>query len=247
MNGEGHFMPMRRAFGLFVLLVLAGAGCAAQGPYRQGEKATERFVADPTLCPELTTPSSFSLSMAYVEIDEQGAFQDRSQVERALAVVGEGKKPKYVVVFVHGWFHNAAADDLNVRHFKCALNNLQSIDDNAGEEVVGIYVGWRGLSWSLPVIQYATFWDRKNTSEEVGRGSLVEFLMRLEGVVKPTPATPNKLMVVGHSFGASVVFNAIGHILLARFILDADAHPCAVQAGPGLGLRRPRRAGESGH
>jgi len=233
-------MPMRRSLGLFVLLVLVVAGCAAQGPYRQGEHATERFVADPALCPELTTPSSFSLSMAYVEIDEQGAFQDRSQVERALALMGEGKQPKYVVVFVHGWFHNAAADDLNVRRFKCALNNLQSIEDNAIEEVVGIYVGWRGRSWLLPVIQYATFWDRKNTSEEVGRGSLVEFLMRLEGAVKPTPDTLNKLMVVGHSFGASVIFNAIGHILLARFILDAERlasatpTPIHAQSKPGL-------------
>ena len=232
-------MPMRRALGLMVF-VLAVAGCAAQGPYRRGEQAIEQFVADPALCPELKAPSSFRIPVAYLEIDEQGAFQDRSQVERALALVGEGRKPKYVVVFVHGWFHNAGADDPNVQRFKCALNNLQSIDDNAGEEVVGIYVGWRGESWSIPVVRYATFWDRKNTSDEVGRGSLVEFLMRLEGAVKPTPDTPNKLMVVGHSFGASVVFNSIGQILLARFILDAERlasatpTPRHAQSKPGL-------------
>jgi hypothetical protein len=50
----------------------------------------------------------------------------------------------------------------------------------------------------------------------------VEFLTRLERVVKPTPESPNKLMLVGHSFGASVVFNAIGQILMARFLLDAE-------------------------
>jgi hypothetical protein len=226
--------------GLIVLLILAGAGCAATGPYRRGEDATERFMADRALCPELTIPSSFLIPVAYVEIDEQGTFQDRSQAERALALVAKGEKPKYVVVFVHGWFHSAEPDDLNVRRFKCALNNLQGIDDNASEEVVGIYVGWRGRSWSLPGIEYATFWDRKNTSDEVGRGSLVEFLMRLEGAVKPTPETPSKLMVVGHSFGASVVFNSIGQILLARFILDAErlasAKPTPVhaQSKPGL-------------
>src|SRR6266516_6547295 len=167
-------MAMRRALGLMVF-VLAVAGCAAQGPYRRGEQAIEQFVADPALCPELKAPSSLRIPVAYLEIDEQGAFQDRSQVERALALVGEGRKPKYVVVFVHGWFHNAGADDPNVQRFKCALNNLQSIDDNAGEEVVGIYVGWRGESWSLPLVRYATFWDRKNTSDEVGRGSLEFF------------------------------------------------------------------------
>src|SRR3989442_1417312 len=232
-------MSTTRSLGL-ISLVLAVAGCAAQGPYRRGEQATERFVADPTLCPALKAPSSFRIPLAYVEIDEQGAFQDRSQVERALALVGGGTKPKYVVVFAHGWFHNASGDDPNVQLFKCALNNLQAIDDNAGEDVVGIYVGWRGESWSLPLVRYATFWDRKNTSDEVGRGSLVEFLMRLEGAVKPTPDTPNKRMVVGHSFGASVVFNSIGQILLARFILDAERlasakpTPRHAQSKPGL-------------
>jgi len=58
--------------------------------------------------------------------------------------------------------------------------------------------------------------------------------------VKPTPDAPNKLMVVGHSFGASVVFNSIGQILLARFILDAERlastgpNPIHAQSKPGL-------------
>jgi len=224
----------------FAIVILTVSACAGQGPYRRGDLATERFMADPTLCPELNATSSWLIPVAYVEIDEQGAFQDRGQVDRALALVREGEKPKYVVVFVHGWFHNADADDLNVQRFKCALNNLQSINDNAGEEVIGIFVGWRGESWSLPLIKYATFWDRKNTSEEIGRGALVEFFMRLEGAVKPTPDTPNKLMIVGHSFGASVVFNSIGQILLARFVLDAEKlasatpTPTHAQSKPGL-------------
>jgi hypothetical protein len=47
-------------------------------------------------------------------------------------------------------------------------------------------------------------------------------------------------MVVGHSFGASVVFNSIGQILLARFLLDAEKlvsdqpTPTHAQSKPGL-------------
>src|SRR5262245_59109947 len=222
------------------IVVVAIVGCATKDPYRPGKMATERFVADPATCPKLQAPSQFHIPVAYVEIDEQGAFQDRSQVDQALALVSEGQKPKYVVVFVHGWFHNAAVDDPNVQQFKCALNNLQSIADNVGEDIVGIYIGWRGRSWTIPVVEYATFWDRKNRSDEVRRGSRVEFLMRLEGTVKPTPDSQNKLMVVGHSFGASVVFNSIGQILLARFLLDAEKlasdkpTPTHAQSKPGL-------------
>jgi pimeloyl-ACP methyl ester carboxylesterase len=227
---------------VLVMFAIALSGCAGQGPYRVRDDAVEYFPADTSRCPKLQTRSPLRIPIAYIEIDEQGAFhhQERDQVQRALTLVAEGTRPKYVVVFVHGWFHSAAKDDANVAAFKSALNYLQCIDDNAGEEVVGIYVGWRGESWTLPVLRFATFWDRKNTSEEIGRGSLVEFLMRLEATVKPNPVSLNKLMVVGHSFGASVVFNSIGQILLARFLLDAEKlasvepRPSHAQTKPGL-------------
>jgi len=106
------------------LVALAALGCAPQGPYRPDTTATGKFVADPQLCPELKSPSTHEITVAYVEIDEQGYFQDRGQVERAPELVAATGKPKYVVVFVHGWFHNAALTDKNVERFKCALNNL---------------------------------------------------------------------------------------------------------------------------
>jgi hypothetical protein len=138
-------------------LLLGTLGCATQAPYRTGTAAGELVMADHGLCPELTRVSSHRISVSYVEIDEQGYFQDRGQLDRALEAVARAGKPKYVVVFVHGWFHSAAPADENVQRFKCALDNLQSIDSNAGEEVVGVYVGWRGASWTVPGLKYATF------------------------------------------------------------------------------------------
>jgi len=206
----------------------------------------EYVAADFSPCPGSQSSSTRRIPIAYVEIDEQGYFHDqaRGQLERALALVREEGNPKYVMVFVHGWFHNASPTDENVRRFKCALHTLQGIDGNAGEDVIGIYIGWRGESLQVPLLRYLTFWDRKNTSEEIGRGSFVELLTRLERTVKPTPDSRNKLMLVGHSFGASVVFNSIGQILLQRFLLDAerlasampDAQPAPAhsQSKPGL-------------
>jgi pimeloyl-ACP methyl ester carboxylesterase len=227
---------------LVIFMITLVVGCAGRGPYRTGPASVETIVADTPLCPERSEPARHTARVAYVEIDEQGYFQDRGQVDRALAVVREGDKPKYVVVFVHGWFHNAGLEDENVRRFKCALANLQNIDGNTGEDVVGVYVGWRGASWTLPMLRYLTFWDRKNTSDEIGRGSLVEFLTRLERAAKPDPASVNKLMVVGHSFGASVVFNAIGQILMERFVIDAEK--LAAERGAVGGRRMPARAAQ---
>ena len=201
-------------------LILGILGCAPKEAYRIGSAASETVSADPKLCPELKEASPHKIPVAYVEIDEQGDFQNRDQVKHALGIVAKPGKPKYVVVFVHGWFHSAGTTDDNVKRFKCALNNIQSIEGNADEEVIGVYVGWRGASWTLPGIKFVTFWDRKNTSDEIGRGSLVEFLTRLEQTVKPPEDNRNKLMLVGHSFGASVVFNSIAPILMERFLLD---------------------------
>jgi hypothetical protein len=234
---------------LLPLVLLSGLiiGCAPQGPYRTTPNSVENVAADPGLCDGLQSVSRFGIPIGYVEIDEQGYFQDRGQIDRAIDLIRNDQRRKYVVVYVHGWFHNAAETDDNVKRFKCALNNLQGIDGNSEEQVIGIYVGWRGLSWRLPLLRYLTFWERKNTSEEIGRGSLVEFLMRLERIVKPDADSPNKLMLVGHSFGASAVFNSIGQIILARFLLDAEkllaeeqpqqaaqAKPTHSQSRPGL-------------
>src|SRR5258706_379319 len=39
-----------------------------------------------------------------------------------------------------------------------------------------------------------------------------------ERAVKPTPDSPNRLTLVGHSFGASVVFNALAQLSMQRFM-----------------------------
>ena len=222
---------------LLAALVLLITGCTQNAAYRAGDKSHETVRVDGALCKGLATAAD--IPVGYVEIDEQGYFHDRSQVAAALDLVKATSTLTYVVVFVHGWFHDASPDDENVALFKCALGGLQGIAGGDKERVVGIYVGWRGKSLSVPGLQFTTFWDRKNTSEEVGRGSLVEFLMRLEAAVKPDPESRNKLMLVGHSFGASVVFNSLSQIMLARFLLDAEKlasgqGPRHAQSKPGL-------------
>lgn len=155
----------------------------------------------------------------YVEIDEQGILHDRAAAEDALAFAAAapsaGTRIAYVVVFIHGWHHNAAPGDSNVQAFHRALASVRRWRPDA--DVRGIYVGWRGSSFPVPLLRYLTFWERKNTSDEIGRGGLLEFLLRLERSVKP-PASKNRLVLIGHSFGASVAFNALAHVYMQRFV-----------------------------
>lgn len=168
----------------------------------------------------VTKPVPFSMN--FVEIDEQGMLASRAQAEAAIAHASQDEPDgSYVVVFVHGWHHNASSTDGNVQGFYDAL--ALSSRWNKRRKIKGIYIGWRGDSLPVPGLRYITFWDRKNTSDEVGRGGLVEFLLRIESAVKNGSNGRNKLLLVGHSFGASVAFNSLAHTYLQRLLDGAHS------------------------
>jgi hypothetical protein len=171
---------------------------------------------------QVAVGSPVPFTMNFVEIDEQGMLADRRQVEDAITHAATDEPDgSYVVVFVHGWHHDAGTTSGNVRGFYDALALASRW--NKKRKIKGIYIGWRGESLALPGLNYLTFWERKNTSDEVGRGGLLEFLLRLERVVKDGSNGRNRLVVVGHSFGASVTFNALAHTYLQRFLDGAHS------------------------
>jgi pimeloyl-ACP methyl ester carboxylesterase len=234
---------------VLLLLALGLAGCAT-GPHRLAENsAAPCDIGEPVVDSAQDPPQRWERrrtgcshawavryagiqgrhSVNYIEIDEQGVLRSRAAAEETLRYAntpGAGGKPVYLVVFIHGWHHDAAADDDNVQGFHNALASVSRW--NPDREVRGVVIGWRGKAWSWYLVRYLTFWDRKNTSEEVGRGGLLEFLLRLELAVKG-PANPqrddNRLVLVGHSFGASVAFNALAHVFLERFLGAVHAPP----------------------
>jgi hypothetical protein len=206
-----------------VLLTLVLCACAPVDPYRvsnDGYANTCEYRA-PGDCPAaslLRNEAPAPYKLAFVEIDEQGYFADRAQAEAAIAMASEkpARGRAYVVVFIHGWHHNAGPDDENVHKFHDALRLISSWRPN--DTVRGVYIGWRGDSIAIKGVRFITFWDRKNTSDEVGRGSLYEFLLRLEHSVKAPGSVDSRLVLIGHSFGASVAFNSLAQLYMQRFI-----------------------------
>ena len=153
-----------------------------------------------------------------------------------------------LVVFVHGWHHNAGANDTNVRGFRALLGSLvQDVHVLAGENkkgrrVVGLYVGWRGESVTSPGLNYLTFWDRKNTAERVSQGSVRELFAKLDafhdrnGDDKGSKGV--RMITIGHSFGGLVAFEALS----SEFLRDAARYRTT---GPGGG-ERPKQLSRFG-
>ncbi len=169
--------------------------------------------------------------LGFAEFDDQGAFWARDQVldkpDNLLTRLEEGiaNEDMLLVVFVHGWKNNASYSNGNVKTFRKVLEQLQEDEiANTGfaepRRVVGIYVGWRGLSLYGWVLNQLTFWDRKNTAEKVGHGAVTDLLRHIELLrsKRETDHPNDRLITVGHSFGGAIVHSALSQIITDRFI-----------------------------
>ena len=217
-------MPLKKIaqpwlIGLGILAILSA--CTAQDFYRTEVTDTPcELNCDKA---NLIKQTENDYTLGFVELDDQGQFYDHGQVDALIKLLKNEKNPQYVTLFVHGWHHNASDNDFNVRRFKESLKELKK--SNPSYKVIGIYVGWRGETLSIPLLRMMTFWDRKIVSEEVGRNALLDFLLRLESAVKPDSKSNNRLLTIGHSLGASVLFNALHQVLLQRLIQPENTSP----------------------
>ena len=138
-------------------------------------------------------------TMFFVELDEQGRFYDPKQFQAIVNFLSDNKETDMsIVTFVHGWRHNAEYRDRNVQLARdtlifTALGEAPKPHPNPSGEprkVVGIYVGWRGLSnsaganvrddWSVAdAWEVISVWDRKNTAQNVAVGSARELFSML--------------------------------------------------------------------
>ena len=200
--------------------------------------------------PDVESALSFSpeepYDFAYVEFSEHGNLFDRSLFKELLRRIEENQShgPTAVVVFVHGWHHNAAPDRGNVRDFKALLAKIAERGSGpfASHRVIGVYVGWRGELIDLPGLRHVTFWDRKSAAEEIARGGVTEVLLRLErlsrcgsslGPCRAAEEAANRLLIIGHSFGGAIVFSALSEVIAERLINAKHQEDAACADEPG--------------
>jgi alpha-beta hydrolase superfamily lysophospholipase len=242
-----------------VAIALATLMCACTSlvPYRTIEaNATLDCGANsdgqvPRDCRERVLERAPSYDLMFVEFDDQGlqfpserfgkpaAFQIESAIERLKLLAAEHKGLS-VVVFVHGWNHNASSDDDNVKNFRRLLHNAALIEraDSSGYRVVGLYVAWRGLSSTLGPLKYLSFWTRKSAALHVAQGSSRELFSRLRGFKcaqnakaglpgcneTASGARPKvQTLMIGHSFGGLVLFNAVSGALIESLTHAQDS------------------------
>jgi hypothetical protein len=236
---------------LVLCLVLAFiSGCTHNRPYRFDFNPHDptQPSSDPTNAVIEATPD---YKLGFVEFDDQGWFGNLKQkivVEKLIrdecAIGTPHESATIMVLFVHGWKHNAAFDDESVQTFRTVLKQFSDLELAFSEQekrtprkLIGIYGGWRGLSiksdyFPIPLGMEATFWSRKNAAQRVGGyGAMTELIMDLEELQRasnnslPANIPQTRLIIVGHSFGADAVYNAVSQIITERFIDTSKQSP----------------------
>lgn len=232
-------MYYNKTYSIFLLaLLFVLAGCSSNTPYR----------TNLNVCKPVTQTSCSSSAiihheanqadeyyLGFVEFDDQGQIRKRDQMQSVVNKFYDiaAQEDVLLITFVHGWHHNAASDDKNVKSFQKLLARISRVESQSTEQgnrparkVLGLYIGWRGESIEIPYVNDLTFWERKNTAENVGLMGVTEVLLKLEEIVnvkagmettEPKPLN-SRMVVIGHSFGGAVVFTALQQILSDRFI-----------------------------
>jgi hypothetical protein len=168
-------------------------------------------------------------SLSVIEFDDQGWYHDLAQRDALMRFLEEtGGEDLLIVVFVHGWKHNAAASDDNLRSFRALLSDARSSEDQreTSRRVLGVYLSWRGRSlYGNWLWMNASFWTRKSAAFRVAVGSVREVLAKLRAEQRQrnryTIDDPverrgqgTRLVLAGHSFGALILFSAVAENLI---------------------------------
>lgn len=208
-------MKMLRLLGLCLL-----SACTANAPLRND---TESTCANLMPCSDSYYEKHPNYEIGFVEYSERGndfaPARTQQLIERLKRYSDEG--PISMVVFIHGWKHNADREDGNVVSFSKALANLSKSGVLNKRKLVGVYVGWRGQSLHGLGSENVTYWDRKAVAEEVGRGGVTELLTQLEQIDRKDK---NFLVIVGHSFGGAITLSALHDQLVERLHNQQAGH-----------------------
>lgn len=208
-------------------------------------------------------PSSECVDEGYGLVEKE---PERGQLEAVLAhlrdSIQRGER-QYVVVWVHGWRHDARTGDANVTEFRSyAAQVARFLEDRVGADpssgrpsVTAIYMGWRGArtdenwlrhqrgivgQWVGDVLAWPTLFDRKPVSEAIGPAVVatlraVERTLGLEQPIDPRTGLPPKQANHMIVFAHSLGANMLATALEPDLVKKVERHPAGSYMLPVLG------------
>lgn len=232
-----------RRISLVASVIVCLCACTTHGPWRITDIGDDSCASTPTT--NLVEEIDAHTTLAFVEFTERGNLFNRGCVQKVYDHIEAQVQARAsdsgvaIVLFVHGWKHNAGPEDDNVKSFRRVLQDYsrsqfgardagaeESVATLEGEQapraVVGVYIGWRGAVYrDVPVVsklENLTYWDRKAVAKEVGKGGMTEVILTL---ARLADCGSTRLDVICPDAEGKNVFLAIGHSFGGAIVLSA--------------------------
>ena len=193
-----------------------------------------------------TEPNEKGYRFAAIEFDDAGDIFDIAQRDAAVAEIsaanadakrlGDVGRGAMVILFIHGWKHNAKETDANLLQFRQTMAALVREESEFIAEhnrtstappwhvrpYVGIYIGWRGDTLNfMPTntrysswMQNVSYYGRNAAASRVGGVTAIEMLSDLFHAAKD--GSPETLTIaIGHSMGGLILEQSMMFYLAA--------------------------------
>lgn len=168
--------------------------------------------------------------LAIIEFDEFGTMWDRKQLDDTLSLIKrrnvESDSGILLLTFTHGWKSNAdpEAKTGDLVKFRKTVKDLAKVlresKRPAPDHVVGVYLGWRGISSKLPVLNTMTFWGRNRVANRIASHEMREALISMAKMAKEYPSS--KVHMTGHSMGGMILSRTIAPSLTTALMLSGS-------------------------
>ena len=176
------------------------------------------------------TPGGLPYAVSVIEFDDQGEPWNLAQLDAVIELIRtlNAESPHGVVLhqFIHGWKSNASRDQRSGQRLAWFEDEIEALADYSeeagmglgepGRPVVGLFIGWRGRTYSLPILIDASFWNRRVAAHRVASMGLIEVLQRTLRAASENP--DSKSFLLGHSMGGLILEKTIGQAVMGEIL-----------------------------
>lgn len=197
--------------------------------------------------PDVNPSSKANSLLSVLEFDDQGEMWDRNQLLGTLAAIENYKRqghPVTLVVFVHGWKHDASDYSLNLTQFRSFVTNFatyfseqEGTNTARGSErvVVGVYLAWRGNTYEhnssvmraiMWPFKQLSFYSRKSAATRVADVACTEAILSLSATVRMDVQTDTSLQNQANTKARDdskviIIGHSMGGLIVERAVSQA--------------------------
>ena len=169
-----------------------------------------------------------------IEFDDQGEPHDAKQWQGLQARLRQsGNAQQELIIFIHGWHHNAASTDENFIAFQNFYQQMAQSDKQ--RNLIGLYIGWRGDKYDpfwldgsddaesmVEPLDFPTIFQRKTVASRIGKQGMSQLLDALDAEI--SAGYLQRYTVIGHSLGGAVALHA-SKDRIRQAIIDKRENP----------------------